>query len=190
MSSRPLYISLLLFAIYSLILLTLSFINYSIIKTVLLWIAGLLLFTFVEYLFHRFFFHMEPKGPVKNKVQYAIHGNHHAKPNEATTIMMKPLIAITAIVFTTLLFYGLFGLYVLAVLPGFLTGYCAYLFIHFAIHTYKPPKSFLRLLWRQHNLHHYNDDSKNFGVSSPLWDVIFKTYCGSKTNKQKTETVL
>src|SRR5215207_3677711 len=121
MSSRPLYISLLLFAIYSLILLTLSFINYSIIKTVLLWIAGLLLFTFVEYLFHRFFFHMEPKGPVKNKVQYAIHGNHHAKPNEATTIMMKPLIAITAIVFTSLYtlqstltnhpspFYGYFG---------------------------------------------------------------------------------
>ena len=39
--------------------------------------AGIFVFTFVEYLMHRHFFHMEPDTPIKDKLQYGIHGVHH-----------------------------------------------------------------------------------------------------------------
>jgi sterol desaturase/sphingolipid hydroxylase (fatty acid hydroxylase superfamily) len=46
--------------------------------------------------------------------------------------------------------------------------------MHFAIHAFAPPK-FLKALWRNHHLHHYKAEDKGFGVSSVIWDVVFRT---------------
>lgn len=54
-------------------------------------------------------------------------------------------------------------------------GYAIYLFIHYVVHARKPPKNFLKYLWTHHSLHHYVFEDRAFGVSSPLWDIIFKT---------------
>nr|MDQ3100449.1 sterol desaturase family protein [Bacteroidota bacterium] len=41
--------------------------------------------------------------------------------------------------------------------------------------VYSPPKNFLGVIWKHHNLHHYVGDTGAFGVSSPLWDHVFGT---------------
>ena len=48
---------------------------------------------------------------------------------------------------------------------GFLFGYSTYLAAHYAIHMYKPPKNFLSVIWKHHNLHHFVGDDGAFGVS-------------------------
>ena len=67
------------------------------------------------------------------------------------------------------------GVYAYGFLPGFLTGYATYLWIHFAVHVYRPPNNFLKSLWVLHAIHHYKDDHVAYGVSSHFWDILFGT---------------
>jgi 4-hydroxysphinganine ceramide fatty acyl 2-hydroxylase len=138
-------------------------------------LGGLFAFTFVEYMMHRHFFHMEPDNEVKDKVQYSVHGVHHDYPKDKDRLAMPPFIS----ALYTLIFYGLFtflmGDYALYFLPGFLIGYAAYLGVHYIVHAYQPPKNFLKVLWVNHAVHHYKDPDVAFGVSSPLWDYILGT---------------
>ena len=180
MNGRPLYISLLLFTVYSCGLMGFSVVHFGIWETAGLWFTGFFAFTLVEYLFHRFFFHMRGDTKRKAGIQYSVHGNHHANPQERTGVMMKPFTAIAIIFLLSPLFYAVFEWSALALLPGFLAGYSCYLLIHFAIHAFKPPRNFLRFLWKLHTLHHFHDDTTNYGVSSPLWDIVFGTYQPAK----------
>lgn len=142
---------------------------------VLVMLAGILAFTFVEYMMHKHFFHMEPDTPVKDKLQYTVHGVHHDYPKDKDRLAMPPFVSLAY----ALIFYGVFTLvmgdFALYFLPGFLTGYSAYLGVHYMVHAYQPPKNFLKVLWVNHAVHHYKDPDAAFGVSSPLWDYILGT---------------
>lgn len=142
---------------------------------ILVVLAGLLAFTFVEYMMHKHFFHMEPDTPVKDKLQYTVHGVHHDYPKDKDRLAMPPFVSLAYV----LIFHGVFTLimgdYALYFLPGFLTGYAAYLGVHYMVHSYQPPKNFLKILWVNHAVHHYKDPDAAFGVSSPLWDYILGT---------------
>ncbi|MCH7413425.1 sterol desaturase family protein [Belliella sp. R4-6] len=138
-------------------------------------IAGIIVFTFVEYMMHKHFFHMEPDTPVKDKLQYTVHGVHHDYPKDKDRLAMPPFVS----AFYALVFYVVFsfimGSYALYFLPGFLFGYAAYLGVHYIVHAYQPPKNFLKILWVNHAVHHYKNPDVAFGVSSPLWDYILGT---------------
>lgn len=137
--------------------------------------AGLIVFTFVEYMMHKYFFHMEPDSPVKDKVQYSVHGVHHDYPRDQDRLAMPPFVSTAYVAILYLLFTLLMGDYALYFLPGFLLGYTAYLGVHFMVHAYDPPKNFLKVLWVNHAIHHYKDPDSSFGVSSPLWDYLLGT---------------
>src|SRR5262249_31319387 len=47
----------------------------------LLFVAGMALWTLLEYLIHRFSFHFVPRGRVTSIAAYLIHGVHHAYPD-------------------------------------------------------------------------------------------------------------
>ena len=138
-------------------------------------LAGLFVFTFVEYMMHKYFFHMEPDSPVKDKLQYSIHGVHHDYPKDQERLAMPPFVSAAYAAILYLLFTLLMGDYALYFLPGFLWGYTAYLGVHFLVHAYNPPKNFLKVLWVNHAIHHYKDPDCSFGVSSPLWDFLLGT---------------
>ncbi|WP_250630838.1 sterol desaturase family protein [Rhodoflexus caldus] len=142
---------------------------------VALFFVGLFVFSFVEYTVHRRVFHMEPDTPRKAKLQYTMHGVHHEYPKDKDRLAMPPLLSLTISSVLGVLFYWLMGDYMFGFLPGFLTGYAAYLFVHYAVHAFAPPKNFLKVLWINHGIHHYKDHDKAFGVSSPLWDWVFRT---------------
>lgn len=140
-----------------------------------LFLAGLITFTWVEYLAHRYVFHMATYTKFREKFQYTVHGVHHEFPKDKDRLAMPPLLSITISTILLLLFRLVMGDFVFAFLPGFLTGYAAYLSVHYMVHAYQPPKNFLKYLWINHGTHHYKNGEMVFGVSSPLWDYIYGT---------------
>jgi sterol desaturase/sphingolipid hydroxylase (fatty acid hydroxylase superfamily) len=147
----------------------------SVFLTIGLFFVGLFFFTWVEYWAHRGLFHMSTHTKKREEFQYTIHGVHHEFPKDKTRLAMPPLLSITLSTLLLLLFRLVMGDYVFAFLPGFLTGYAAYLSVHYMVHAYQPPKNFLKYLWINHGTHHYKNGEMVFGVSSPLWDYIYGT---------------
>lgn len=136
---------------------------------------GILAFTFVEYMMHKHFFHMEPDTPFKDKLQYNVHGVHHDYPKDKDRLAMPPFVSAAYAAIFYLVFTLIMGDFALYFLPGFLFGYAGYLGVHYAVHAYNPPKNFLKVLWVNHAIHHYKDPDSSFGVSSPLWDYLLGT---------------
>ncbi|MGE5414237.1 MAG: sterol desaturase family protein, partial [Syntrophomonadaceae bacterium] len=60
-------------------------------------------------------------------------------------------------------------------------GYLCYDTIHFAVHHASGRSRILRPLKRHHFRHHYADSTRDFGVSSPLWDYIIGTRGSAET---------
>lgn len=144
-------------------------------QTGVTFLIGMLVFSWIEYTAHRHLFHMVTNTALKKSIQYKFHGVHHEYPKDKMRLAMPPLVSIVL----TVLLFGLFNLimgnYVFGFLPGFLVGYSAYLFVHYAVHAFRPPSNFLKVLWVHHGIHHYKHNDRAFGVSSPLWDYIYRT---------------
>lgn len=143
--------------------------------------AGIMVWSLSEYLLHRFVFHYEPTQPWLQRVWYLIHGVHHEQPQCKTRLVMPPILSIPLAFF----FYGLFHVLVGMVLgmprmsgpvfAGFVTGYLCYDMVHYAEHHLSMRWGFLKYLKRYHLRHHYKNPNHGFGVSSPVWDVVFHT---------------
>lgn len=144
--------------------------------TVSLFFIGWLSFTLIEYLAHRYVFHMSVHNKLRKKLQYAFHGVHHEYPKDKDRLAMPPIMSITLATILLFIFKLVIGDFVFSFLPGFLVGYAMYLSVHYIVHAFPPPKNFLRKLWINHSIHHHKDDSIIFGVSSPLWDYVFRTH--------------
>ncbi len=166
-----------LFIVISVCLLFIA-VQYTSLRTgavVALFFAGFMTWTFMEYMLHRYVFHMKPTSEWKRKLQYAFHGVHHEYPKDKARLAMPPLMSIAIASLLFVVVYSLINTSVFGFLPGLLTGYAAYLFAHYIVHAYPPPKNFFKQLWLNHAVHHYKDSTKRYGVSSPLWDFIFQT---------------
>lgn len=143
--------------------------------------GGIAVWSFAEYILHRFVFHYEPTHPTLKWVWYLIHGVHHEQPQCKTRLVMPPILSIPLAFF----FYGLFSLtlgrllgaphWVAPVYAGFVTGYLMYDMLHYAEHHLSMKWGFLKYVKRYHLLHHFRTPDDRFGVSSPLWDVVFGT---------------
>jgi sterol desaturase/sphingolipid hydroxylase (fatty acid hydroxylase superfamily) len=140
-----------------------------------LFLAGMFVFTFVEYWMHRSLYHMPTDTEWRKKMQYTMHGVHHEYPKDKSRLAMPPIFGVTLALIILGVFYVLMGEYAYAFFPGFLYGYTGYLFVHYIVHAYPPPKNFFKFLWVNHAIHHYKDGELVFGVSSPLWDYVFGT---------------
>jgi 4-hydroxysphinganine ceramide fatty acyl 2-hydroxylase len=137
-------------------------------------LAGIFLWSFFEYLMHRYLFHMIADSPRAKRILYTVHGVHHKYPRDRERLFMPPVPSIIVGLVVFSIIYSLLKWNAFAFFPGFVLGYLLYGSMHFAIHTFAPPR-FLKALWRNHHLHHYKTPNKGFGVSSVLWDVIFHT---------------
>lgn len=170
-------IPLILFSVISTGLLVYGFQHghISAINAPMLFLGGLLTFTLIEYIMHRFVFHLQPKTEKQEKFAYTVHGVHHDYPKDKDRLAMPPPLSIILSALFFGLYYVIMGNLVFGFLPGFLMGYASYLWVHYMVHAFKPPKNFFKVLWVHHGIHHYKDPHNAFGVSSPFWDLIFRT---------------
>ena len=158
-------------------------IGLGVLQIILLFIAGTITFSLVEYLIHKYLFHMMPDTKLKADIQYKVHGVHHDFPKEKDRLAMPPPLSIVLSILFFLFFRLIMGDYAYGFMPGFLFGYTAYLFVHYIVHAWQPPNNIFKVLWVHHGIHHYKDHERAFGVSSPLWDVIFGTLPKTKRKK-------
>jgi len=47
--------------------------------------------------------------------------------------------------------------------------------LHYATHHFPMKRGVLLWLKQYHLRHHYKDDHAGYGISSPLWDYVFRT---------------
>lgn len=140
-------------------------------------IAGLLVWTLTEYVFHRFLFHFKPTSGFGKKLVYLFHGVHHDFPQEADRLVMPPTSSLPIAAFMFLLHYATAGWAALPVYTGFLCGYLYYEFVHYSVHfKRRKPLGWTEKQRKNHFLHHFRDPTDRYGVTSPLWDFIFGTY--------------
>ena len=140
-----------------------------------LYIMGIIAWTFTEYMMHKHIYHMSTHTSWRKRFQYNFHGVHHEYPKDKDRLAMPPILSMILATIILFLFYIISGDYAFGFFSGFVTGYTLYIGIHYIIHAYKPPKNVFKALWINHGIHHYKDDERAYGVSSPLWDYILRT---------------
>jgi sterol desaturase/sphingolipid hydroxylase (fatty acid hydroxylase superfamily) len=128
---------------------------------------GLLAFSFIEYFFHRWMFHT--RVPLFEQG----HRMHHAQPLGYDSLPFFLPAAVLLCLTGLLVLVMPTGLALL--MAGAMTlGYIAYGLSHFTIHHVRFRQPLLRRWAAAHHVHHYHPDS-NFGVTTPLWDVLLGT---------------
>ncbi len=144
----------------------------AVIKYLLFFFIGWLLWTISEYLIHRFAFHFKSKKKVLKLVQFLLHGVHHSHPHNTLII---PLFFRAGILIKSYLLFSVLPAIIFApVYSGYLSGMLSYLFIHWAIHK-GYCKKLLSIQYKLHYWHHYKNQHSAYGVTLPLWDYFFGT---------------
>lgn len=149
--------------------------NSSLFSFLIFYTAGAFTWTITEYTLHRFVFHPPFADTHMKWFYFYVHGVHHEVPTDATRLVMPPGASIPLAVLFFFLFQALIPEGNLAFFAGFVTGYLIYDFLHFATHFFTFEWEWFKKLRKHHNVHHFNAENKNFGVSNSLWDYVFST---------------
>jgi 4-hydroxysphinganine ceramide fatty acyl 2-hydroxylase len=150
--------------------------NIGIVTYIEFFFIGLFVWTFTEYIMHRFVFHYVPKNKIGLRLHFIFHGVHHDYPSDAKRLVLPPSVSIPLATG----FYFLFNAilppnYVFGFFPGFILGYLFYDISHYAIHHFNFKGNIWKKIKQHHMLHHYQAPDRGYGVSSPLWDKIFRS---------------
>ena len=152
------------------------------IKAVLIYSSlGILLWTFLEYAIHRFFLH-PPQVVIQNKYVKSFlhycHLKHHDDsldphlfhiPLPVTLIVYFPVVLLVYLVFWRLD-------YTLLIISSTMLGYVFFEWFHLWVHMTQSRAPWARWYRKYHFVHHYKNPNKCFGVTTPLWDLIFRTW--------------
>ena len=131
--------------------------------------AGLAAWSLIEYLFHRFLLH--GMSPFREW-----HALHHARPTAriaSPTLFSASLIA-GLVALPAWLMWGRWPACALTL--GVTMGYYAYAITHHATHHWRATGPGAAGRKRRHAAHHHAGAAPRcFGVTSGVWDVVFRT---------------
>uniref|UniRef100_A0A8C3Q3U2 Fatty acid 2-hydroxylase n=1 Tax=Geospiza parvula TaxID=87175 RepID=A0A8C3Q3U2_GEOPR len=154
-----------------------------------IFLLGMILWSLLEYLIHRFVFHMKP--PASNyyliTLHFLLHGQHHKSPFDSSRLVFPPVPASLVIGF----FYGVLRLLLpevlgLSIFVGGLCGYVIYDMMHYYLHYGSPKKgTYLYGLKAYHVKHHFEHQKSGFGISTRFWDYPFQTLIPEETFKKE-----
>jgi sterol desaturase/sphingolipid hydroxylase (fatty acid hydroxylase superfamily) len=137
---------------------------------------GLAWWSLMEYLLHRFVFHFRPDNAWGRRLHFIIHGVHHDHPHDPMRLVMPPSVSVPLAALVFLLFRALLGPeWSLPFFAGFLIGYLVYDMTHYHIHHHRSDNRLSIALRRYHYRHHFQQSDRGFGVTSSLWDRVFRT---------------
>lgn len=139
------------------------------------YLAGLFAWSLLEYGAHRGTFHHAPTTEGQVAYGYLVHGVHHAYPDDSRRWVMPLIVTLPISAALFLLFRFVLGRVGDPVFAGFIHGYLTYDLLHYFIHRGRMPTRLGRFLRQYHMAHHYAVPDRHYGVSSPLWDLVFRT---------------
>jgi sterol desaturase/sphingolipid hydroxylase (fatty acid hydroxylase superfamily) len=136
-------------------------------------LAGVLTWSFLEYVIHRWLGHDKRFRGNPFGVE---HIRHHAEGNYFAPSWKKLIAAalVTAALGAPALLVG--GRVGAAYIAGLIGFYGAYEVLHRLEHVWAGFGPYGRWARRHHFTHHFVDARCNHGVTSPLWDLVFGTY--------------
>ena len=139
-------------------------------------LLGMFAWSLAEYFLHKHVFHWINDKPWGKRIHFLLHGVHHEYPDDKDRLVM-PLLTSTplAVIFYTLFTFTMGRAVAEPFFAGFVVGYLFYDGTHFFVHHFVPTSRWGKFLRRHHMTHHFSDHDGGFGVSSPLWDMIFRT---------------
>lgn len=137
---------------------------------------GWLVWSLTEYSLHRFVFHLEPRSPLLRRAVFIIHGNHHADSNDPLRNLMPPIVSIPVGSLVWAICLGIAGPSGTWVLLGFMLGYVAYDFVHYACHQFPMKGRVARALKLHHMRHHHLKEHGNYAITGMIWDRVFSTH--------------
>jgi sterol desaturase/sphingolipid hydroxylase (fatty acid hydroxylase superfamily) len=148
----------------------------SLLATLGLCAGGYALWTLFEYWLHRLVFHFEPAAGLGARLHWIIHGIHHEHPNDPLRLVMPPAVSVPLAALVFAVFYLVGGeRYAPGLGAGFFAGYLVYDMMHYYLHHFTPRGRLGRMLRERHMRHHFQDDTRGFGISAPYWDEVFRT---------------
>jgi sterol desaturase/sphingolipid hydroxylase (fatty acid hydroxylase superfamily) len=136
-------------------------------------VAGILTWTLLEYLIHRWMGHDRRFRKTPFGVE---HVRHHIEGNYFAPTWKKLLIAITVAAVASVPAVALAGPLGAIYVAGLIGFYGVYEVLHRREHTHAGIGPYGRWARRHHFHHHFVDGRTNHGVTSPLWDLVFGTY--------------
>ncbi len=149
-------------------------------------LGGWFAWTLLEYWAHRTLFHWVPDASWGERFHFILHGVHHTWFQDKLRLVMPPAVSIGASVVVCGLLWGISQVlapwltptWPFAFFGGIAFGYMVYDVTHYYIHHCKPITAMGKALRAHHNKHHHNAKYKDlkFGVSTTLWDHVFRTY--------------
>lgn len=151
-------------------------------------LAGLLIWTLSEYWLHRLLFHWHPKFKGGEQLNFVIHGVHHDHPNDRMRLVMPPALGLPLAAIFLGAFVLIFGTpNAFLVFAGFLIGYLIYDYTHYYLHHFVPRTKVGRRVREHHMRHHFQDHRYGYGVSTPMWDYVFRTVPRSRKAERKEQ---
>ncbi|KAH7105184.1 oxidoreductase [Auriculariales sp. MPI-PUGE-AT-0066] len=142
------------------------------------WAIGVVIWTLLEYLLHRFLFHLDdylPDHPYFLTLHFLLHGVHHYLPMDRWRLVMPPILFFVLSYPFTRLAHLVFSMPVAnGLVAGAFTMYVVYDCMHYALHHTQLPQ-YMRDMKKYHLAHHYKNFELGFGVTSKIWDVVFNT---------------
>ena len=150
-------------------------------RTDLLWLIplGILIWTLLEYGLHRFVFHVRiPLRDARLKeFVNSSHLLHHASPRDREKVLVRPGygLVISAILFGVIYAISASVFTTTAVLVGIWAGFLYYEAVHYRVHFTLSATGVIARQRRTHFYHHFTNNKRCFGVTTPLWDYVFGT---------------
>lgn len=140
---------------------------------------GIAAWTFVEYAIHGWMSHRFAT------FARPLHDTHHRDPS--AVFALGAWLPTVIIWFVALTRWGMMpGTFFLS---GIVAGFAAYEAIHYRLHFAVPSNRVEKLLRTRHLIHHFQATRACFGVTVPLWDVIFGTEPTSDAMRTMTPAV-
>jgi len=140
----------------------------------LAFLAGLCVWTLLEYAVHRWIFH---RAPWIRQQHAAHHDDPKALVGTPTWLSVATLLVfVTApsVIAAGMAIGGSFA-------AGLVLGYLWYCTVHYgAHHWHVQPRGYLSRIKRRHAIHHQVDVGGNFGVTTSVWDHLFGTHGDGK----------
>ena len=141
-----------------------------------MFLGGMFVWSLSECVLHRWVFHWTNQTAWGKRIHFLLHGVHHEYPSDKDRLVMP----LPTSVPLAILFFSVFTLTLGRTLgdpffAGFVIGYLFYDGTHYFVHHFVPSSRWGKFLRRHHLTHHFADHDGGFGVSSPLWDYVFRT---------------
>ena len=145
----------------------------ALVQFVIGFVGGLFGWTLLEYIIHYPLGHL-PKGKTMISAE---HIRHHREIQYFSPLHLKIRGAIPVVGLVAIGVWLLAGpYYAIGATLSVSLGWYTYEALHKSIHMRGPRTAYERWAARHHLYHHFMRPDRNHGVTTPIWDVVFRTY--------------